>query len=104
MISMFEIRKKLTEGAFSTTFEVVHIETGLFYCLKVFQKAKIKQQGLEQQIVSELEFRRKVSNQHMQKIFAVFDDEVYIYFVEEYVIGFGVLEKQLHAKRKLTEK
>jgi serine/threonine protein kinase len=47
MISMFQIRRKLTEGAFSTTFEVIHIETGLIYCLKVFEKLKIKQQGLQ---------------------------------------------------------
>lgn len=104
MISMFQIRKKLNEGAFSTTFEVVHIETGMLYCLKVLEKNKIRQQGLEEQIVAEIQFRTNAKNQHIQKIFAIFDDEVYIYFVEEYVDGFGVLEKELHSKRKFTEK
>jgi hypothetical protein len=38
----------------------------------------------------------------MQKLFAYFDDEVYLYFVEEYLIGFGGLEKELQSRRRLT--
>lgn len=39
----------------------------------------------------------------MQKLFTVFDDEVNLYLLEEYVLGLGDLEKDLKKYRRLGE-
>lgn len=73
------------------------------YCLKIFEKALIKQQGLEEQIMTELKFRKNHHGRNSQKLITFFDDEVYIYFIEEHLIGFGSIEKDLKVKKKLSE-
>lgn len=59
---------------------------------------------MQEQMVEEIKFRMQRSHANMQKLFSVFDDEMNIYYLEEYIPGFGEIQNELRRHRRLCEK
>lgn len=103
-ISCFKILSKISQTPFSANFKVMHMDSGFIYCLKVITKEIIRTQGLQEQILSQIKFRTLHHQPSMQKLFTVFDDEINLYLLEEYLFGFGDFEMEFKKYRKMSER
>jgi aurora kinase len=82
-IGSFKIGKKLTDNNFSATFLGVHIESGLLCGIKVYEKKVISEQGLEDQLISEIKIRLFMNHPNMVSLYTCFSDSLNIYLIEE---------------------
>ena len=90
----FEFQSSLGRSATSRVERVKHIKENTEYALKIFEKFQISTTEKYERLVTEKEMLTKCDHPGILKLFGVFSDAEFIYFVLEYC-SFGDFERFL---------
>jgi len=101
-LSDLEIKTTLGCGAFGRVKLCKHIEKDQYYALKCQSKHAITDSGLQEHVLNEMQIMRRIDHPFIAKLFVALQDNTYIYFVLELLLG-GELFTHLRNRGKLSE-
>ena len=103
LIQDFDIKKNLGKGNFSVVHLGVRKKTPEAYAIKSIDKEKI-QDNLDsiESIINEIQTLRKLNHPHVIKLYEVYETELYIHLVFEYLNG-GELFDQIDERGIFSE-
>jgi CRP-like cAMP-binding protein len=102
-LSDLEIRSTLGCGAFGRVKLCRYPAKDQMFALKCQAKRAIVENGLQEHVLNEMRVMRKIDHPFIAKLFVALQDNKYIYFVLELLLG-GELFTHLRNKGKLSEK
>lgn len=100
-IGQFILGKNLGIGAFGKVKLATHAVTGHKVAVKILNKAKIKQLGMEEKVQREINILHLCTHPHIIRLYEVIDTPTDIFLVNEYVSG-GELFDYIVAKGRLS--
>lgn len=77
----FVVGRCLGQGRFGTAYVAFHKKTGAIFAIKKVKKEVIKLNKLIDQFILEVKLQSFFDHPFILKIYAIFDDEIYIYLV-----------------------
>ena len=98
----FKMGKKLGEGMFSTVKLGTHSLTNEQVAIKILEKTKISKIEDKERINREIAIMKRVNHFNIAKLYAVVENKLTIYLIQEYVQGKEFME-YLNKKGKLKE-
>ena len=98
----FKMGKKLGEGMFSTVKLGTHSLTNEQVAIKILEKTKISKLEDKERINREIAIMKRVNHFNIAKLYAVVENKLTIYLIQEYVQGKEFME-YLNKKGKLKE-
>jgi len=99
---IYDLKKKLGEGAFSVVKEAAHKKTKVSYAIKIVTKAKLTEDD-EEALKDEISILKDFDNQHVIRLYDVFNENLYYYLVTERMMG-GELFDRVVKKAYYNEK
>mmetsp|Transcript_26942 Transcript_26942/g.75756 ORF Transcript_26942/g.75756 Transcript_26942/m.75756 type:complete len:718 (+) Transcript_26942:358-2511(+) len=100
-IGQFILGKGLGIGAFGKVKLATHVVTGHKVAVKILNKAKIKQLGMEEKVQREINILHLCTHPHIIRLYEVIDTPTDIFLVIEYVSG-GELFDYIVSKGRLS--
>jgi len=100
-IGQFILGKNLGIGAFGKVKLATHVVTGHKVAVKILNKAKIKQLGMEEKVQREINILHLCTHPHIIRLYEVIDTPTDIFLVNEYVSG-GELFDYIVSKGRLS--
>ncbi|GAX12524.1 5'-AMP-activated protein kinase, catalytic alpha subunit [Fistulifera solaris] len=100
-IGQFILGKNLGIGAFGKVKLATHAVTGHKVAVKILNKAKIKQLGMEEKVQREINILHLCTHPHIIRLYEVIDTPTDIFLVNEYVSG-GELFDYIVSKGRLS--
>eukprot|EP00934_Nitzschia_sp_Nitz4_P006442 Nitzschia sp. Nitz4//scaffold35_size145790//57757//60038//NITZ4_003022-RA/size145790-augustus-gene-0.115-mRNA-1//1//CDS//3329549100//6432//frame0 len=100
-IGQFILEKNLGIGAFGKVKLATHVVTGHKVAVKILNKAKIKQLGMEEKVRREINILHLCTHPHIIRLYEVIDTPTDIFLVNEYVSG-GELFDYIVSKGRLS--
>lgn len=100
-IGQFILGKNLGIGAFGKVKLATHVVTGHKVAVKILNKAKIKQLGMEEKVQREINILHLCTHPHIIRLYEVLDTPTDIFLVNEYVSG-GELFDYIVSKGRLS--
>eukprot|EP00592_Proboscia_alata_P008265 CAMPEP_0194351992 /NCGR_PEP_ID=MMETSP0174-20130528/366_1 /TAXON_ID=216777 /ORGANISM="Proboscia alata, Strain PI-D3" /LENGTH=745 /DNA_ID=CAMNT_0039119765 /DNA_START=80 /DNA_END=2317 /DNA_ORIENTATION=+ len=100
-IGQFILGKNLGIGAFGKVKVATHAITGHKVAVKILNKAKIKQLGMEEKVQREINILHLCTQPHIIRLYEVVDTPTDIFLVNEYVSG-GELFDYIVSKGRLS--
>lgn len=100
-IGQFVLGKNLGIGAFGKVKLASHAVTGHKVAVKILNKAKIKQLGMEEKVQREINILHLCTHPHIIRLYEVIDTPTDIFLVNEYVSG-GELFDHIVSKGRLS--
>mmetsp|Transcript_42955 Transcript_42955/g.103959 ORF Transcript_42955/g.103959 Transcript_42955/m.103959 type:complete len:702 (-) Transcript_42955:1768-3873(-) len=100
-IGQFILGKNLGIGAFGKVKEATHVVTGHKVAVKILNKAKIKQLGMEEKVQREINILHLCTHPHIIRLYEVIDTPTDIFLVIEYVSN-GELFDYIVSKGRLS--
>ncbi|CAB9500160.1 activated protein kinase catalytic subunit alpha-1 [Seminavis robusta] len=100
-IGQFILAKNLGIGAFGKVKLATHAVTGHKVAVKILNKAKIKQLGMEEKVQREINILHLCTHPHIIRLYEVVDTPTDIFLVNEYVSG-GELFDYIVSKGRLS--
>jgi len=100
-IGQFILGKNLGIGAFGKVKLATHAVTGHKVAVKILNKAKIKQLGMEEKVQREINILHLCTHPHIIRLYEVIDTPTDIFLVNEYVSG-GELFDHIVSKGRLS--
>eukprot|EP00816_Leptocylindrus_hargravesii_P008319 CAMPEP_0196809672 /NCGR_PEP_ID=MMETSP1362-20130617/9581_1 /TAXON_ID=163516 /ORGANISM="Leptocylindrus danicus, Strain CCMP1856" /LENGTH=745 /DNA_ID=CAMNT_0042184427 /DNA_START=239 /DNA_END=2476 /DNA_ORIENTATION=- len=100
-IGQFILGKNLGIGAFGKVKLATHCVTGQKVAIKILNKAKIKQLGMEEKVQREINILHLCTHPHIIRLYEVVDTPTDIFLVNEYVSG-GELFDYIVSKGRLS--
>lgn len=100
-VGQFILGKNLGIGAFGKVKLAVHAVTGHKVAVKILNKAKIKQLGMEEKVQREINILHLCTHPHIIRLYEVVDTPTDIFLVNEYVSG-GELFDYIVSKGRLS--
>ena len=83
-INNFKLGKKLGNGRFGNVYLAEEKVTKTLYAIKIMNKIKIKQEKMEDQIMSEIKLQLYMNHPNILKLYGFFHDSKNIYLILEY--------------------
>jgi 5'-AMP-activated protein kinase catalytic alpha subunit len=100
-IGQYVLGKNLGIGAFGKVKLATHAVTGHKVAVKILNKAKIKQLGMEEKVQREINILHLCTHPHIIRLYEVIDTPTDIFLVNEYVSG-GELFDYIVSKGRLS--
>mmetsp|Transcript_21099 Transcript_21099/g.26075 ORF Transcript_21099/g.26075 Transcript_21099/m.26075 type:complete len:712 (+) Transcript_21099:271-2406(+) len=100
-IGQYVLAKNLGIGAFGKVKLATHAITGHKVAVKILNKAKIKQLGMEEKVQREINILHLCTHPHIIRLYEVIDTPTDIFLVNEYVSG-GELFDYIVSKGRLS--
>eukprot|EP00529_Nitzschia_sp_RCC80_P013838 CAMPEP_0113475440 /NCGR_PEP_ID=MMETSP0014_2-20120614/19122_1 /TAXON_ID=2857 /ORGANISM="Nitzschia sp." /LENGTH=737 /DNA_ID=CAMNT_0000368361 /DNA_START=42 /DNA_END=2255 /DNA_ORIENTATION=- /assembly_acc=CAM_ASM_000159 len=100
-IGQFILGKNLGIGAFGKVKLATHVVTGHKVAVKILNKAKIKQLGMEEKVQREINILHLCTHPHIIRLYEVIDTPTDIFLVQEYISG-GELFDYIVSKGRLS--
>jgi len=100
-IGQYVLGKNLGIGAFGKVKLATHSVTGHKVAVKILNKAKIKQLGMEEKVQREINILHLCTHPHIIRLYEVIDTPTDIFLVNEYVSG-GELFDYIVSKGRLS--
>jgi len=100
-IGQFILGKNLGIGAFGKVKLAIHAVTGHKVAVKILNKGKIKQLGMEEKVQREINILHLCTHPHIIRLYEVIDTPTDIFLVNEYVSG-GELFDYIVSKGRLS--
>eukprot|EP00440_Ansanella_granifera_P031728 gb/GFBE01034437.1/.p1 GENE.gb/GFBE01034437.1/~~gb/GFBE01034437.1/.p1 ORF type:complete len:332 (+),score=62.93 gb/GFBE01034437.1/:1-996(+) len=101
-LSQFSVQGELGAGAFGVVQRVVNRETGQIHAMKVLEKTKVVQRGLQEQLKREVLTQLRVKHENLVRLQYYFEDAARIYCLLEFADG-GQLFAYLKSKGMLPD-
>ncbi|CAD8141236.1 unnamed protein product [Paramecium octaurelia] len=100
----YELDKVIGKGNFAKVYQSVNKENQKLYAVKVFEKNKMRSSEIDKQaLLKEISIMRKLNHNGVIKLHEVFEDEINIYFVLDYLEG-GELYHHIQNNQTFPEK
>lgn len=75
---------KIGEGSYSEVFRAVERKSGFLCALKVLEKQKMREMGVQENVVREIKIHLFLEHPNIARLYGCFHDATHIYLVEEY--------------------
>ncbi|CAD8165320.1 unnamed protein product [Paramecium pentaurelia] len=100
----FRVFKKIGKGNFATVYFTEKIEDGQQFAVKAFSKqVAYNEENGKESIINEIQIMRELNNQHLMKLYEVYETENSLYMVLELLSG-GSLHDLIREKKGLKLK
>ncbi|KAI9695096.1 MAG: spindle assembly checkpoint kinase [Bogoriella megaspora] len=99
----FEIGRSLGKGKFGRVYLARERTSGCICALKVLHKNEIQQNGVEKQVIREIEIQSNLSHPNLLKLYGHFSDKKRIVLILEFA-GHGELYKYLRKANRFSER
>lgn len=95
---------KIGEGSYSEVFRAVERRSGFVCALKVLEKQKMREMGVQENVVREIKIHMFLEHPNIAKLYACFHNATHIYLVQEYCTDRNLYEamRQPRFDRRLT--
>ena len=103
MTNDFTAVKSLGQGGFGKVVLCKHNVTGKEYAIKLIEKNVIRKQKMEDQLNREVKIMYHLDHKNIIKLYNHFEDDDYIYLIEEYVPGVELYKKLMKMPSKKFE-
>eukprot|EP01065_Artemidia_motanka_P053353 TRINITY_DN9880_c1_g3_i1.p1 TRINITY_DN9880_c1_g3~~TRINITY_DN9880_c1_g3_i1.p1 ORF type:complete len:489 (+),score=182.99 TRINITY_DN9880_c1_g3_i1:56-1468(+) len=98
-IGKYQLGDTLGEGNYGKVKLAQHIETGQRFAVKIVQKSKLREEGLEEQMKREITVQKMLIHKHVVRLFEVMQTDNNIYLVLELITGGELFDRIIQKKR-----
>eukprot|EP00756_Hemistasia_phaeocysticola_P035783 Hpha_TRINITY_DN16604_c3_g2::TRINITY_DN16604_c3_g2_i1::g.183579::m.183579 len=98
-IGKYQLGETLGEGNYGKVKLAQHIETGQRFAVKIVQKSKLREEGLEEQMKREITVQKMLIHKHVVRLFEVMQTDNNIYLVLELISGGELFDRIIQKKR-----
>eukprot|EP01062_Namystynia_karyoxenos_P080975 TRINITY_DN881_c0_g1_i1.p1 TRINITY_DN881_c0_g1~~TRINITY_DN881_c0_g1_i1.p1 ORF type:complete len:498 (+),score=232.59 TRINITY_DN881_c0_g1_i1:80-1495(+) len=98
-IGKYQLGETLGEGNYGKVKLAKHVETGQRFAVKIVQKSRLREEGLEEQMKREITVQKMLVHRNVVRLFEVMQTDNNIYLVLELITGGELFDRIIQKKR-----